>query len=282
MGSRRSCDVQRAPSWLRCWQRATKLPQAPTHQRIDERSSAQLRALSLQPGFTAAALGSVLIATGTTRVLCTASLEPRTPSWLAHGGWITAEYAMLPGATRPRGRRDPGGRGKEIQRLIGRSLRAAVDLDQLVGPDGGLSIICDCDVIEADGGTRTASVTGAWVALEICLRKLVASGKLIKHPGLGQVAAVSVGVVEPEGAQGAEEPIAMLDLCYHEDSRAVVDLNVVMRGGADIELGLVEVQGTGERGDFSRAQLNRMLDLAEAGVAELMAAQRAALTEAGV
>src|SRR5690349_10062750 len=117
------------------------------------------------PNFTASALGSVLIATGKTRVLCTASLEPRTPPWLQHGGWITAEYAMLPGATNPRGRRDPGGRGKEIQRLIGRSLRAAVELDKLVGPDGGLSIICDCDVIEADGGTRTASITGAWVAL---------------------------------------------------------------------------------------------------------------------
>ncbi|KIG16009.1 Ribonuclease PH [Enhygromyxa salina] len=240
-----------------------------------------MRGLSLQPGFTAAALGSVLIATGATRVLCTASLEPRTPSWLARGGWITAEYAMLPGATRPRGRRDPGGRGKEIQRLIGRSLRAGVDLSQLVGPDGGLSIVCDCDVIEADGGTRTASVTGAWVALEICLRKLVASGKLSAHPGLGQVAAVSVGIVESEGAE--DDPIAMLDLCYQEDSRAVVDLNVVMRGGMpDAPLGLVEVQGTGERGDFSRAQLDRMLDLAESGVAELMAAQRAALIEAGV
>lgn len=265
------------------------MPHASTH-RIDERTPEQLRTLSLQPGFTAAALGSVLIATGTTRVLCTASLEPRTPSWLAHGGWITAEYAMLPGATRPRGRRDPGGRGKEIQRLIGRSLRASVDLEHLVGPgpEGGLSIICDCDVIEADGGTRTAAVTGAWVALEICLRKLVASGKLSKHPGLGQVAAVSVGVVEPEPGPGhGQDPIAMLDLCYHEDSRAFVDLNVVMRGGVmrggpDVELGLVEVQGTGERGDFSRAQLDRMLDLAEAGVAELMVAQRAALTEAGV
>jgi ribonuclease PH len=118
------------------------------------------------------------------------------------------------------------------------------------------------------------------VALEICLRKLVASGQLSKYPGRGQVAAVSVGVVEPEGA--GQDPIPMLDLCYHEDSRAVVDLNVVMRQGPEAKLGLVEVQGTGERDDFSRAQLNRMLDLAEAGVAELMAAQRAALTQAGV
>lgn len=246
--------------------------------RIDQRKPDQLRPVRLDPGFTASALGSVLIASGKTRVLCTASVEPKTPSWLEHGGWITAEYAMLPGATSPRGRRDPGGRGKEIQRLIGRSLRAAVDLSKLVGPDGGLSIICDCDVIEADGGTRTASITGAWVALEIALRKLVASGRLATHPGLGPVAAVSVGVVESE----AGEANALLDLCYHEDSRAHVDLNVVMRARPESRPGLVEVQGTGERGDFSRAELERMLDLAEAGILELFAAQRAALANAGV
>ena len=240
-------------------------------QRIDDRTLDQLRPLEIDVGFTRAALGSVLIATGRTRVLCTASLEERTPSWLASGGWITAEYAMLPGATSPRGRRKAGGRDKEIQRLIGRSLRAAVDLDALVGPQGGLSLVCDCDVIEADGGTRTASITGAWVALEIALRKLVASGRLTTHPGQGPVAAVSVGIVSPEGE--AVEPCAMLDLLYHEDSRAVVDLNVVMRGpGAlrpDGRPGLVEVQGTGERDDFSRVQLDRMLDLAEAGIVEL-------------
>jgi ribonuclease PH len=246
--------------------------------RIDERTPNQLRAVQLDAGFTAAALGSVLISTGKTRVLCTASLEPKTPPWLQHGGWITAEYAMLPGATSPRGRRDPGGRGKEIQRLIGRSLRAAVNLDKLVGPDGGLSLICDCDVIEADGGTRTASITGAWVALEIALRKLLASGRLATHPGLGQVAAVSVGLVGTEPG----EPIAMLDLCYHEDSRAHVDLNVVMRRGSGPRPGLVEVQGTGERGDFSRAELDRMLDLAEAGILDLFAVQRAALSDTGV
>jgi ribonuclease PH len=253
---------------------------SPPH-RIDERTPEQLRGTSMVPGFTAQALGSVLIATGKTRVLCTASLEPRTPPWLQHGGWITAEYAMLPGATNPRGRRDPGGRGKEIQRLIGRSLRAAVALDKLVGPDGGLSIICDCDVIEADGGTRTASITGAWVALEIALRKLVVDGRLAVHPGQGPVAAVSVGLVE---TTAGSEPQALLDLCYVEDSRAVVDLNVVMRGGRSSQPapGLIEVQGTGERGDFSRVQLNRMLDLAEAGIMELMAAQQVALTEAGV
>lgn len=248
--------------------------------RIDQRRLNQLRPLRLDTGFTAAALGSVLISTGKTRVLCTASLEPRTPSWLEHGGWITAEYAMLPGATSPRGRRDPGGRGKEIQRLIGRSLRAAVDLSKLVGPDGGLSIICDCDVIEADGGTRTASITGAWVALEIAMRKLIAEGRLATHPGLGPVAAVSVGLVETD----ARDSLAsMLDLCYVEDSRAHVDLNVVMRGRSEpARPGLVEVQGTGERGDFSRAELERMLDLAESGILELFAAQRAALADAGV
>ncbi|HLT40500.1 MAG TPA: ribonuclease PH, partial [Enhygromyxa sp.] len=143
-----------------------------------------------------------------------------------------------------------------------------------------LSIICDCDVIEADGGTRTASITGAWVALEIAIRKLVASGQLATHPGLGPVAAVSVGLVE---TQTSEQPAAMLDLCYHEDSRAHVDLNVVMRGRAErARPGLVEVQGTGERGDFSRAELERMLDLAEHGILELFAAQQAALVDAGV
>lgn len=250
--------------------------------RFDGRELDQIRALELQVGFTSAALGSVLIATGGTRVLCTASVEERTPSWLESGGWITAEYAMLPGATNPRGRRKAGGRDKEIQRLIGRSLRAAVDLQALVGPSGGISIVCDCDVIQADGGTRTASITGAWVALEIALRKLVATGKLSAHPGRGPVAAVSVGIVESEG--DASEPCAMLDLPYHEDSRAIVDLNVVMRGPGtarpDGRPGLVEVQGTGERDDFSRAQLERMLDLAEAGIVELMAAQQAALSRA--
>jgi ribonuclease PH len=259
------------------------LPDQRSANRIDERGPEQLRGVSIIPGFTAAALGSVLIATGKTRVLCTASLEPRPPAWVQRGGWITAEYAMLPGATNPRGRRDAGGRGKEIQRLIGRSLRAAVALEELAGPEGGLSIICDCDVIEADGGTRTASITGAWVALEIALRKLVAEGRLSTHPGRGPIAAVSVGLI---GSQTEAEPVAMLDLCYVEDSSAVVDLNVVMRGPAigrpDGRPGLIEVQGTGEHGDFSRAQLDRMLDLAEAGILELMAAQQAALAEAGV
>lgn len=244
--------------------------------RVDGRSPRALRPLSIQPGFTSAALGSVLIATGGTRVLCTASLESRTPPWLDSGGWVTAEYAMLPGATSPRGSRKSGGRSKEIQRLIGRSLRAGVDLAKLVDTEGkGLSFVCDCDVIEADGGTRTASVTGAWVALDIALRKLVAEGRLSDHPAIGAIAAVSVGLVDGEGGSQA-----LLDLCYQEDSRAVVDLNVVMRAGVDGP-GLVEIQGTGERGDFSRAQLDAMLDLADGGIASLLVAQAAAIAEAG-
>ncbi len=250
--------------------------------RFDGRTPDSLRPHSLTPGFTSQALGSVLIATGGTRVLCTASLEARTPPWLSEGGWVTAEYAMLPGATRPRGNRKSNGRSKEIQRLIGRSLRAGLDLQKLVGPKGGLSIVCDCDVIEADGGTRTASVTGAWVALEIALRKLVAEGRLSEHPGLGAIAAVSIGIVADEAGVGQ----GLLDLCYEEDKGAVVDLNVVMRAGdpslPDPKPGLVEIQGTGERGDFSRAQLDHMLDLAEGGIATLLAAQQVALREAGV
>lgn len=235
--------------------------------RHDDRAPSQLRPCTIEPGFIARALGSALIRTGDTRVICTASVEERPPAWLREGGWITAQYAMLPGATTPRGRRDPGGRGKEIQRLIGRSLRAAVDRSALVGPEGeALSIICDCDVIEADGGTRTASITGAYVALRLALRRLQAQGRLVADPVRAPVAAVSVGLVRlaPEA-----EPTAVVDLDYHEDSSAVVDLNVVsLRGG-----GLVEVQGTGEDGSFSRAQLSAMLDLAEAGIEQLHARQ---------
>jgi ribonuclease PH len=180
---------------------------------------------------------------------------------------------MLPGATAPRSGRKPGGRDKEIQRLIGRSLRAALDLPKLVGPDGPLAITCDCDVIEADGGTRTASITGAFVALELALRKLRAAGRLTGDPVLGPVAAVSVGIARPTKDA---DPIPLLDLCYVEDSAAVVDLNVVMRADADAA-GLVEVQGTGEQGTFSRPQLDALLDLADAGIAQLFEEQRRAL-----
>lgn len=243
--------------------------------RHDARAPHDLRPATIEPGFIPRALGSVLVCTGSTRVICTASAEDRPPPWLRSGGWVTAEYAMLPGATTPRGRRDPGGRGKEIQRLIGRALRAAVDLPSLVTPEGeGLSLVVDCDVIEADGGTRTASITGGFVALRLALRRLVAQGRLSADPVRTAVAAVSVGLVAPPGG-GARLPV--VDLDYVEDSSAVVDLNVVgVEGG-----GLVEVQGTGEHGSFSRAELDAMLDLAEAGIARLHAKQREALDAAG-
>lgn len=245
--------------------------------RIDQREAANtLRPHALHPHFTRQAAGSVLVETGGTRVLCTASVT-KTPAWLSDGGWVTAEYAMLPGATSPRGRRDAGGRGKEIQRLIGRSLRAAVDLSKLVGPDGPVSIVCDCDVIEADGGTRTASITGGYVALSIAVDRLLREGKLLASPMARQVAAVSVGIVNDE-AGGARSPL--LDLCYLEDSSAVVDLNVVMSGSSAGPTGLIEVQGTGEHGDFSRDELTAMLDLAEDGIGRLMEMQRRALEEA--
>ena len=242
--------------------------------RHDGRSNDELRACTIEPGFIGSALGSVLIASGRTRVICTASLEERPPPWLKDGGWITAQYAMLPGSTQPRASRDPGGRGKEITRLIGRSLRASVDLRKLVSPTGPLSLVCDCDVIEADGGTRTASITGAFVALVLALRRLAGEGRLAADPVTQWVAAVSVGLLE--GEDGAAVPL--LDLCYVEDSAAIVDLNVVALTGG----GLVEVQGTAEHGSFDRRQLDGLLDLAEHGVARLHAIQRAALQAAGV
>lgn len=237
--------------------------------RTDGRPPDALRPTTIEPGYVGQALGSALITTGRTRVICTANLEPQPPGWLKRGGWVTAEYAMLPGATQPRGRRDPGGRGKEIQRLIGRSLRAAVDLAALVGPTGPLSLVCDCDVLEADGGTRTASITGAYVALRLALDVLVHRGVLASAPIVAPVAAVSVGLVRlPAGVIEA-----VLDLPYHEDSEAIVDLNAVMLQSG----GFVEVQGTGERGVFHRGELGRMLDLAEQGCRELFALQARAL-----
>jgi len=234
--------------------------------RNDGRAPTELRPCSIQAGFIGQALGSTLVTSGRTRVICTVNLEERTPPWLAQGGWVTAQYAMLPGATAPRGSRDPGARGKGIQRLVGRGLRAAVDLGKLVGPAGPLSLVCDCDVIEADGGTRTASITGAWVALALALRKLRDAGKLFEDPTVAQVAATSVGLV-------GDPPEVLLDLAYVEDAAAIVDLNVVALQGN----GLVEVQGTGEHGTFSRRQLDALLDLAEAGMEKLFTIQRAAL-----
>ena len=231
--------------------------------RPDGRRADELRPLEIIPGFQKHAEGSALVKLGDTWVLCAASVENSVPPFLAGKGqgWITAEYAMLPRSTHTRSKRDPGGRGKEIQRLIGRALRAAVDLKKL----GERTITVDCDVLCADGGTRVTSITGAWIAIGLALRGLVARGTL---PDLGAlkppVAAVSVGLVDGE---------VVLDLPYVEDSRAEVDMNVVMaEGGA-----LIEVQGTAEGAPFSRAQLDAMLDLAAGGIRTLIAAQRRAV-----
>jgi ribonuclease PH len=228
--------------------------------RPDGRRFDQLRSLDIIPGFQKHAEGSVLVKLGDTWVVCSASVEDGVPAFLAGKGkgWITAEYAMLPRSTHTRSKRDPGGRGKEIQRLIGRALRAAVDLRAL----GERTLTVDCDVLNADGGTRVTSITGAWMAIGLALRKLVAAGalpdmKALKPP----VAAVSVGIVDGE---------VVLDLPYVEDSRADVDMNVVMTEAG----GLIEVQGTAEGAEFSRAQLTQMLDLAASGIAQLTAAQR--------
>ncbi len=228
--------------------------------RPDGRRPDELRPLEIVPHYQKHAEGSALIKLGDTWVLCAASVEDSVPPFLngKGQGWLTAEYAMLPRSTHTRSKRDPGGRGKEIQRLIGRSLRAAVDLKAL----GERTIAVDCDVLSADGGTRVSSITGAWIALAFAIKKLVAQGKLpdmraLKPP----VAAVSVGVVGGE---------VVLDLPYIEDSKADVDMNVV--GGEDGSL--IEVQGTAEHGTFDRKQLDAMLDLALVGIRQLAIAQR--------
>jgi ribonuclease PH len=236
--------------------------------RPSQRAPDELRPVQLTRGWTRHAAGSVLAEFGATRVLCTASVEERVPPFLrgAGQGWVTAEYGMLPGATHERTGREAArgkqsGRTLEIQRLIGRSLRAAMDLTAL----GERTITLDCDVLQADGGTRTAAITGAWVALHDALTALQAEGLITTSPLVGQVAAVSVGVC-------AGEPV--LDLDYAEDSSAETDMNVVM----DAAGGLIEVQGTAEGAAFSRAELDAMLDLATAGIAQLIAVQRAALS----
>ena len=231
------------------------------------RAADELRPVSIEKDFTRYAEGSVLISCGQTRVLCNASVEARVPRWLRNkgSGWVTAEYGMLPRSTHSRMGREAargkqGGRTLEIQRLIGRSLRAVVDLEAL----GERTITVDCDVIQADGGTRTASITGAYVALALATRSLMQSGRLDSDPLHGQVAAVSVGI-------GTEGPV--LDLDYAEDSTADTDLNVVMNDGG----GFIEVQGTAEGHAFRREELDQMLNLATAGIEELLAAQRQAL-----
>ena len=228
--------------------------------RPDGRRPDELRPLEIIPHYQKHAEGSALIKLGDTWVLCSASVEDGVPGFLAGKGrgWLTAEYAMLPRSTHTRSKRDPGGRGKEIQRLIGRSLRAAVDLSRL----GERTIAVDCDVLCADGGTRVASITGAWIALAFAIQKLVATGALPDARALRPpVAAVSVGIVGGE---------VVLDLPYAEDSAAEVDMNVV--GSEDGAL--IEVQGTAERGTFDRSQLDAMLDLATHGIRRLAAEQR--------
>jgi ribonuclease PH len=224
----------------------------------------ELRPVRLVRGYTEMTPGSVLIEMGRTRVLCTASFDPEVPRWLRDGGrgWVTAEYSMLPGSSRERVPRTAvsGGRVKEIQRLIGRALRAVVDQEAM--GEGTLRV--DCDVLQADGGTRTAAITGAWVALHDAFTRAVEQGLLPAHPVTDHLAAVSVGLVG-----GA----ALLDLDYEDDAGADVDLNVVMTGSG----GLVEVQGTAEGRPFSREQLSALLDLATRGVAGLVEAQRRAL-----
>ena len=225
------------------------------------RSAGEMRPVTLTPGVMKNAAGSCLAEFGDTRVLCSASVEDGVPGWRkgAHAGWVTAEYAMLPAAGNrrtPREYRGRKGRSMEIERLIGRSLRAVTRLDRL----GEVTITLDCDVIQADGGTRTASVTGAWVALHDALMGLVEAGRLPRLPLTGRVAAVSAGLVDD---------VALLDLDYPEDSRAQVDLNLVGTGDGRI----VEVQGTGERSTLDRAQLDELLDLGQAGVARLVELQ---------
>jgi len=230
--------------------------------RVDGRKDDELRPVEILRNYLKFPEGSVLVSTGDTRVICTATVEEGVPGWLngQNKGWVTAEYAMLPRATEDRTGRKPGGRGAEIQRLIGRSLRAAVDLSGL----GENTIRIDCDVIQADGGTRTASITGAFVALYDAMQYMVDMDMISQIPLLGNIAAVSVGVIKDK---------ALLDLCYIEDISADVDMNIVMREGQ-----FVEVQGTAEGDAFDRDMLNRLLDLAAKGIGELIIEQKKALS----
>ena len=230
-----------------------------------DRSLDALRRVRITRGFTEMTPGSVLFEMGKTRVLCTAAFEEDVPRWMRDSGkgWVTAEYSMLPGSSPQRVRRTAieGGRTKEIQRLIGRSLRAVVNT-KVMGP---LTVRVDCDVLQADGGTRTASITGAWIALADAFDQRITAGKLEASPLTDHIAAISVGLIGDD---------ALLDLEYTEDVTADVDANVVMTGSGKI----VEVQGTAEGEPFDRGQLDRMLDLATKGIAELIADQRAART----
>lgn len=232
--------------------------------RIDNRKKDQIRNVKITKDFIKYPEGSVLIEMGETKVICNASVEERVPSFKRESGegWITAEYSMLPRATLDRNNRDinrlkKNNRSVEIQRLIGRTLRSVVDYKLL----GERTITVDCDVIQADGGTRTASITGAYVALVLACKKLLNDGLIDKMPISSYVAAISVGIVDDE---------EMLDLCYQEDSHAKVDMNVIMTEEGEF----IEIQGTGEESPFSRKQLNKLLELAEKGIMELIDVQK--------
>lgn len=235
--------------------------------RTEGRAASTMRPVRLTPNYVTMAEGSVLIEIGNTRVLCNATVEQGVPAWMRNSGrgWVTAEYGMLPRATLTRTAREAergrvGGRTHEIQRLIGRSLRAVVDMTAL----GERTVIVDCDVLQADGGTRTAAITGGCAALAIALNRMVASGALKANPLKQLVAATSAGIVEDT---------VLLDLAYEEDSQAEVDMNVVMTEDG----GLVEVQATAERTAFSRSRMVEMMDMAEAGIKELLKTQRLAV-----
>jgi ribonuclease PH len=241
-----------------------------SYARTDGRRADQLRPVRITPNFMPNAEGSALIEMGQTRVICTASVEDRVPPFLRNRGqgWVTAEYAMLPRSTQQRtqretGRGGPSGRTHEIQRLIGRSVRAVVNMSTL----GERTITLDCDVLQADGGTRTAAITGAYVAFALACRRLLRSGTITRNPLTGEVAAVSVGIVK-----GVE----MLDLKYDEDSQAEVDMNIICTGDGRF----IEVQGTAEGTPFTREQMDELLLLAGRGIAELVALQRVAIEEA--
>jgi ribonuclease PH len=237
--------------------------------RVDGRRPDQLRSVSIHPHYVKQPAGSVLIEMGNTRVLCAASVEEGVPRWMREqkvkGGWITAEYSMLPYATAPRKPRElsrgrPEGRTHEIQRLVGRALRSVTDIEKL----GERTVWIDCDVLEADGGTRTAAITGAYVAVMLAMRKLQSEGAIAEMPLKSCVAAISVGLLED---------VPLLDLCYAEDVKAAVDMNVVMTDEGQF----VEVQGTGEDAPFTQRQMSAMLNLARKGITELIAIQKKVL-----
>ncbi len=271
--------MQKWPRFLRCCKAArlltsrrimSDISSAPS--RADGRRADQIRPIRFQNHIAPHATGSTLIEWGQTRVICGVTIEESVPRWMkeqgATGGWVTAEYSMLPYSTLQRKARDISkgkidGRSQEIQRLIGRSMRAAIDLQKL----GNRTIWIDCDVLQADGGTRTAAITGTYVALTLALRKLIADGKLTENPIANAVAAVSVGIVNGE---------ALCDLCYTEDVAAQVDMNLVMTSKGEF----IEIQGTGEESTFTDTQLAAMLSLGRGGVRQLLAAQEVALVGA--